>query len=234
MDLTRIAATGLYAPPAGPRFVFLLWNTTGAPATIPFSATWADEGPPRAVGWYVFVDAMPQAGAAATLESDLRGALTADRGLAWAVPATGSAPFELTGAVPIELDADGRAVVSAASPIVMPTGMPPLGVAAGLRVTALPTEAGGEPAALGLTDPAGRPALGLVVALTGTTSGGVSFRAFLASPVTAAGTVKPLAAVQIDPLDPFSPDRTRVTPLGRDYALVHEAGGVYGLEEAPA
>ena len=71
------------------------------------------------------------------------------------MPATGSEPFELSGAVPIGLDADGRAVVSAASPIVMPTGMPPLGIAAGLRATALPTQAGGEPAALGLTDPAG-------------------------------------------------------------------------------
>ena len=234
MDLTRIAATGLYAPPAGPRFVFLLWNTSGAPATIPFSATWADEGPPRAVGWHVFVDHAPQAGEAAPLESALRGALTADRGLAWAVPATGSEPFELSGAVPIGLDADGRPVVSAASPIVMPTGMPPLGIATGLRATALPTQAGGEPAALGLTDPGGGPALGLVVALTGPTSGGVSFTALLASPVTAEGAVKPLAAVEIDPLDPFSPDRTRVTPLGRDYALVHEPGGVYGLEEAPA
>ncbi|MBW3603013.1 MAG: hypothetical protein KY434_10000 [Actinobacteria bacterium] len=222
MDLTRIAGTGLYAPPLGPRFLFLLWSTTGAPDTIPFAGTWADQGAPDFVGWHAFVDSLPQGGAAG-LEAGLRGALTVDRGLAWAM----SAPFELRGAVPIGLGPDGRPAVTADSALVMPEGMPGLGVAADLRITALPD-------GLGLTDAAGQPGQGLVVALTGADSGRLSFAALLASPVTDSGSVKPLAAVWIDPLDPFSPDRTRVTPIGRSYAVVGVPGGGYRLEEAPA
>ena len=233
MDLTRIAATGLYAPPAGPPLVFLLWNANAAPATIAFADTWADEGQPGFVGWHVFVDAAPQGADAATFESDLRGALTSDRGLAWAMAAASGAPFELFGAVPISLDADDRPVVSEASPLVLPTGMLQLGVPAALRGVGVTAEAG-DPAAVGFSDPAGQPALGLVVALTGAASGCLSFRALLASPATAAGSVKPLAAVQIDPLDPFSPNRTRVTPLGRDYAVVHNSNGGYRLQETSA
>jgi hypothetical protein len=239
MDLTRIGATALYLPPAGARFVFLLWNPAGAPATIPFPDTWADQGHPAFVGWHVLVDATPGAKDAPALESDLRGALATDRGLAWVTPATGSTPFALCGAVPIGLDDAGRPAVSATSPIGLPKGMLQLGVAAALRVTAL-TDAGDQllggqdPAALGFADPAGQPALGLVVALTGPTSGCLSFSAFLGSPATPSRSVKPLAAVQIDPLAPYAPDRTRVTPLGRAYVVVSQAGGGYRLEEASA
>jgi hypothetical protein len=94
--------------------------------------------------------------------------------------------------------------------------------------------AGQDPAGLGFADPAGQPALGLVAALTGAASGCLRFSALLAARATPGRTVKPLAAVQIDPLDPYSPDRTRVTPLGRDYAVVSEAGGGYRLEETSA
>ena len=58
------------------------------------------------------------------------------------------------------------------------------------------------------------------MALTGEAAGCVGFRALLASTVAGDRSRKGLAQVQIDPLAPFDPDRTKVTPLECDYELI--------------
>lgn len=233
MDLARISTTALYAPPAGPRFVFLLGDPTAPPASIALADTWADDGPPRAPGWYVFVPAAPAGPDAPAFETALRARLDGHRGFAWATPAAGDLPFELVAAAALGPDPLDRPMVTKDVSVALPAGMPALRIVAGLTATGLRGEGQAEPAALGLTDAAGQAANGIVAGLTGATSGCLSFAALGPSPVQGDRTVKPLAAVQVDPLDPFDPDRTRVTPLGPRYAVVAGGGG-WHLEAVPA
>jgi hypothetical protein len=227
MQLTRIPSTALYTPPAGPRFVFLLWSPPQQPpAAIALADTWADEGLPARVGWYAFVPAIPSGQDAIELEKHLRGRLASERGVTW-----GSSPFPLLAIVAIGLDDANHAAVATDAPVTLPPGLPELGFQKGLWLTGLGEDG---PARLALADPAGEPRLGLAVELTSKLSGGVWFTAFLESQAGGDRSVKPLAAVRIDPLNPYDPERTRITPLGPRYVLVHEPQGGYRLEEAAA
>lgn len=228
VELSLIASTqGLYLPPVGLAFVFMLAEPVSAPAKIALEATWAVRGEPAEVGWHVFVSEPPSPADAATLEKYLRGALAGDRGLAWA-----TAPPAVPGVIgqaPIGLDSADAPQIGAESPFALPVGVPQLTIAAGLAVAAL----GPGPAALGIASPGVPAALGFTIELTGVASGCIVFRALLASPVDGEASVKPLAAVQFDPLDPWDPQRTRIVPLGPQYAFIHNAGG-YRLETADA
>lgn len=227
-DLRLIASTkGLYAPPAGGRLLFMLAKPPSPPpGGIPFESTWADQGAPTEEGWYVIVPEVPEPADAVVLETHLRSTLSGDRGIAWS--SLGAKPTVI-GQVPIELGSGDAPVVSADAPFSLPTGIPPLTIPAGLALAA--TAPG--PSTLGLASPGVAPSLGLAADLTGSTAGCLRFRALLASPVQGERSVKPLAAVRLDPLDPWDPQRTSISPLGPEYALVREAAR-YRLEGVAA
>jgi hypothetical protein len=224
IELSQIPGTKLYRPPGG-AFVFLLWEAPAAPPpSIGLSKTWAEKGAPPCAGWYVFVSSGSETWPA--VESQLRHVLGAERGWAWA--AMEGETLDLVGTVAVELDPEGRTVVAADALLGLPPGLPPLGFAKGLEVCALTGPAGID--GLGLATPGGDPESGPTVGLLGTTSGCISFSALLASPVEGSESVKPLAAAQVDPLDPWDPARTWITPQRVDYMLVEVAAGSYRLE----
>ncbi len=228
VDLAQIGSSALYAPASGGRFVFLRWDGANPPASIQLAATWASSGPPAAEGWHVLVTAPPSAAAAAAFESSLRGVLAASRGFAWAI--TPPATFALAGQVPIGLDLAGKPIVASDSPIALPRGITQLTFSGGLALTAVdPPDLTGISAAA----PAGNPGPGIVVALAGDAPGCVRLRGLLYSTVVGDRSRKDLAEVQLDPLAPFDPDRTKITPLGLEYELIHDAGG-YLLKDAGA
>jgi hypothetical protein len=235
--LKQIGSTSLYAPPGGEQFAFLLWETPGEPQTIPLEDTWADDGPAARIGYHVFVDALPSGTDAVALAKELRAELPAPitTGLAWAI--SPPSDYKLLGVVPMTVSPDVQIAgadfpaVAADAAIEVPAPMPPLTIPRGLWATA----GAAEPTGWVITSP--RPtdplsARGLSVALLGQASGGISFQALLEAPATPTSSVKPLAAVSIDPRYPFDPTRTSITPLGADYLVSMDVNGTYHL--APA
>ena len=217
---------GMYRPDSGENFVFLLLSGPSAepPDTLRLEDTWDQHQPARWIGFHVFLDAFPSGRQAAVLADELRRALPASpvtTGFAWA----GSAPnqFSLAGTVSMTIAGDRPSVAGDALVQIRPP-MPLLTIPHGLAAQAHPGLAGWT-----LCDPRAQPAPALDVPLLGPDSGVIGFHALLASAVGDNETIKPLAGVRIDPLRPFDPTRTSITPLANRYRLSVGSSGTYQL-----
>lgn len=234
--MTRIGDSALYAPAKGLTWLFLLWDVTDPPPSIPLTDTWSEQGSPARLGWYVFVSATPDRAHAAGLERALRDALPVPvaTGLAWVGEDAGSG-LDLRGAVAVRSDDQGRPVVAADAPITLPPELLTLGFLAGMRL-ALRHEETGEPNGVIATRPAydDQPWTGVVVPLTGSLAGCLTLTALLESTVEHDHSTKLAADVRVDPLRPFDPERTRISPTGAAYALIAETDKTYRLLPVPA
>ncbi len=233
--LVRVAGTALYAPGGGETWAFLLWDAAGAQPSLPLGDTWADRGAPARPGWYVFLLAVPGAAHAAELEAALRAALPppAATGWAWSAYAAGTGA-ELRGSVCVQPDQESDPAVAADAPVALPRGMPSFGFARGLRVAAT-RDGVGEMDGLVVTRPAlpDEPWRGIRIPLAGPLAGCIVFGALLESAASPDRSVKRAADVRLDPLRPFAPNRTRITPTGPEYLLAAAGDGTYRLEPYP-
>jgi hypothetical protein len=234
--LAQIGSTALYRAGGPETFVFLRWSPPDEP-TLPLDETWAARGSPPAVGYYVFLLAVPGATDAVALETALRAALPEPRatGIVWARFTPPSA-LDVVGELVVLLDVDDVPVVAADTTVRFPPGMPEFSFVPGMAVVG---RGGPSLDALAVVPRRGllrKPAAsapGVTVPLLGGLSGCLSFDALQESIVVGYQSNKALAAVLLDPLRPYDNQRTSITPLGQAYAFSVNADGVHHLAPIP-
>jgi hypothetical protein len=221
--LTRIGDTTLYKPGGGETYVFLLWDVSSPPQTIPLDETWADDGSPLRVGDYVFLLSVPPPDQAPALEKRLRTLFSAPEttGFGWV-----AAKDELSTAVNVALTG-GLPAIAADTPVRMPPSAIRFTFLANLPVLAS-TDGDGKMNGLVMTQP--RPgsaagAAGASIALSGPIAGCIRFTGALESVVSGDATTKQLADVLIDPLRLTNPKRTYILPTGVRYTLTRTVTG---------
>lgn len=184
MILNRIASTAIYAAPQGETLAFLLYNNAAPPPTLTLGSTWTAD----AIGYYLFLTTPPAAVDAAVLERQIRAALQPSApvatGVLWAI--NDDVSFTMAAILPIAFDKKQRRIVTVDTQI--PSGVPPLGVAAGTVVTAAK-----DNSTLLLS--------GVSIALTGPSTRCASFTGlFSIVPPDDSSALKNIVTVQVDPL----------------------------------
>lgn len=210
--LQQIGLSALYAPPGSETWVFLRWNTTSLPATIPFDDTWAASGSPKELGDYAFLLSVPTTSTAPKVEELLRSVFSAPNGatgFGW----VGSSAVGAT-AVPTKL-VSNLPVVANDTSVALPPGIMPMGFMAGMSLISTNS---GLLATLPYPKPPVAP-VGIEILLFGGLAGCMHFTGALKSTVQGDTTDKQLADVLVDPLRLTNSKRTRIKPLAVEYAL---------------
>jgi hypothetical protein len=233
--LTRIPGTTLYKGIDTPSeaMAFLLWNTAAPPDSLTTDQTWADSGKPSDPGYYLFLNAVPPAGAAPAFESALRAQLAKPEGtgFVWALYQSPASATVQT-VVPVKIAvANDKPVVADTVSVQLPPGMQTLGFGAESPVIA--SRVLGEinsfvmsyPPLPNSDPPSG---VGIGVDIVSGRVGCLHFDGLVnARPVEkeADRALKVLVHVQIDPIRPFDPNRTYQIFTGATYFLESTEGG---------
>jgi hypothetical protein len=232
VTLARVG-TALYAPaePAAAKYArFLRWSTQSPPETLVLEDVWSQVGTPASVGYFAFVDGDVPAG----FEEALRRLLPADAptatGFAW-VSIAGGAPA-LKDLAAVEAAEDGPRLRGEV-PFALPPGVVRLTLAGGSRLAGTSSADGSLDGFIATYPPlAGAPppqAPAIALPMTGGAVGALGFQGLMSAPGGgAAGVVKQLWNVQVDPLRPFDASRTYQAYTSRAY-LLSVVDGVYRL-----
>jgi len=235
--LVRSGGTTFYqsqSPGPGETMLFLLWNTTSPPATIPLEQTWSSSGVPASLGYFLFLNKIPDASVLAAFEASIRKDLAtpAATSFAWVIYALGKPPV-ISTLLPVGPNASKAPVVAQDVPLALPPGMEGLGLAQNAPVLAsenadfltgftitYPPLAGSDPPS----------AQGIDLPMTGAAVGAIRFAGLVnAGPVKVQDkALKSLVLVQIDPLRPVDPKRTFQTITGIQYTLT-QVGATYQI-----
>jgi hypothetical protein len=228
-QLSRIGATSLYKPDSGETYAFLLWTPDPQRERIALDQTWADQGAPPLVGWYVFLLSAPAGADAAELESRLRGVLPPPSvtSLAWA--SDSPAAFELLAALALKLGPTDQPMLADDVPLVLPPGILCFTFAKNLCAMRMDFGAGDLTGVILATPrpPSAAGASGLALPLLGPCAGCIHFTGARESTVTGDASVKPLADVLLDPLRLTDARRTRIRLTGLDYVLSKDGAGYH-------
>lgn len=243
--LTRITPTSLFKPPtpaAIGAFLFLRWDVTAVPEQLSLDETWAANGTPLALGYYVFLNTAPAGSNAADFESQLRALLPnvppTATSFVW-VEYTEGGPtgttVKIRCTVPMSLDTEKHPRVATNVVVPLPAGA--LAIAFDEGTLVLPsTDAQGFLQALAFTYPAlpgaqNPTGAGITIPFAGTGVGCLRFQGLISLPGNDRGdaddAVKALVNVQRDPLNPFDPTRNFMTLTGQSYVLSHDQSGYH-------
>jgi hypothetical protein len=207
---------------------------------------WRQDGPPPAVGYFLFFDVLPAESAARDVEGALRKLWIAPpvaSSFAWVRYVGGEIIVSVSTRLALTLNETNSPVVEQDTPLALPPGMPTLTFAGGAPVIGSFGLGGTNgfviayPPLIGARAPNGK---GLFLPLAGVGVGSVRFEGLVNLPgrprprarwhkggaqAVMDEAFKALVHVQIDPMHPFDPMLTYQRFVGRDYLLRRTVDG---------
>lgn len=233
--LQRIKPTLLYEPkPPSPEehLLFLRFNNTAPPDSIPLEQAWADSGLPDNSGYFLFLNAIPTD--PAFFEDKIRPQLPEPTASAFAWAISGATPAVQT-LLKTKLN-NSNPCVDGDTPLSLPPGLEDLGFADNSPVLSITVDGfitGFVVTHPALTNPQANP-LGLILPMTGPAVGCVQLQGLtsrFAQPPANDSAVKNLVNVSVDPHNPFDTQRNYMRFTGAQYILT-KIGDSYSI--APA
>jgi hypothetical protein len=240
--LQPVETTSLYEPaqPApGEKLLFLLWDAGTRKQPIPLEDTWATAGAPPRVGYFLFLNVRPAAGAFAGFEQNLRKLLPdpVTSGFVWVIydPKTKSAATQTL--LKTKLNDSNQPCVDGDTELVLLPGQDRVGFSDGAPVFA--ADSSGFITAFVTTYPALDKAqtpqhAGVVLPMMGGLVGCVSFAGLVNSPGSRKASDsarKTLVEVAIDPLHPLDVKRNFERFSGQNFILTQK-GDSYSISRA--